>query len=101
MLYVSPEVLRAGRAIYDQKVDLYSLGIIFFEMCYRPLTTNMERAEVLTRLRSENVIMPNDFGELCRAEQEKIIRQLLQHDPAERPTAKVRKGQRLLRGAVG
>jgi translation initiation factor 2-alpha kinase 4 len=27
-------------------VDLYSLGIIFFEMCYTPLKTGMERVQV-------------------------------------------------------
>lgn len=42
--YCSPEQLKAGTH-YDQKVDLYSLGIILFEMCH-PLTTGMERAEV-------------------------------------------------------
>ena len=30
---------------YDQKVDLYSLGIIFFEMCH-PFSTGMERMMV-------------------------------------------------------
>jgi hypothetical protein len=42
--YCSPEQLKAGTH-YDQKVDLYSLGIILFEMCH-PITTGMERAEV-------------------------------------------------------
>jgi translation initiation factor 2-alpha kinase 4 len=42
--YCSPEQLKAGMH-YDQKVDLYSLGIILFEMCH-PITTGMERAEV-------------------------------------------------------
>lgn len=42
--YCSPEQLKPGMH-YDQKVDLYSLGIILFEMCY-PMSTGMERAEV-------------------------------------------------------
>jgi translation initiation factor 2-alpha kinase 4 len=27
-------------------VDIYSLGIIFFEMCHKPLNTGMERVHV-------------------------------------------------------
>ena len=35
-LYVAPELEKrsGGRVKYSQKVDLYSLGIIFFEMCF-------------------------------------------------------------------
>lgn len=34
-----------------QKVDLFSLGIILFEMSYRPMTTGAERISVLSQLR--------------------------------------------------
>lgn len=34
-----------------QKVDLFSLGIILFEMSYRPMTTESERISVLSQLR--------------------------------------------------
>ncbi|KAJ7390570.1 Eukaryotic translation initiation factor 2 alpha kinase 4 [Desmophyllum pertusum] len=62
-LYVAPELgNRAGvRVKYSQKVDLYSLGIIFFEMCYKPLTTSMERVKVLGNLRTERIIFPGEF----------------------------------------
>ena len=29
------------------QVDIYSLGIIFFEMCHSPLNTGMERVQVI------------------------------------------------------
>ena len=53
-LYVAPELGNhpGVRVKYSQKVDLYSLGIIFFEMCYKPLTTSMERVKVLGNLRT-------------------------------------------------
>ena len=53
-LYVAPELGKTAgvRVKYSQKVDLYSLGIIFFEMCYKPLTTSMERVHVLGNLRT-------------------------------------------------
>ena len=52
-LYMSPEQ-RANRE-YGHKVDVYSAGVIFLEMCY-PLNTQMERVKVLSalqRLRDE------------------------------------------------
>jgi hypothetical protein len=60
-----------------QKVDLYSLGIIFFEMCYRPLVTGMERVKVLVNLRNSMIILPPDFTEDGRSQQIHIIRYVL------------------------
>lgn len=57
-----------------QKVDLYSLGIIFFEMCYHPLTTVMERVKVLVNLRNNAIILPVDFTEDGRTREIHIIR---------------------------
>ena len=45
-MYVAPELGASRLTSYNQKVDLYSLGIIFFEMCYPPLATGMERIKV-------------------------------------------------------
>ena len=51
-LYIAPEISQSSRtSYYTQKVDMYSLGVIFFEMCHNPLQTGMERIKVLTDLR--------------------------------------------------
>uniref|UniRef100_A0A3Q0S793 non-specific serine/threonine protein kinase n=1 Tax=Amphilophus citrinellus TaxID=61819 RepID=A0A3Q0S793_AMPCI len=84
-LYVSPEVQGNTKATYNQKVDLFSLGIILFEMSYRPMTTGAERIAVLSQLR-EPIIFPDDFT-LHGQETRKVIEWLLKHDPALRPTA--------------
>ncbi|KAM4690200.1 eIF-2-alpha kinase GCN2 [Rhinophrynus dorsalis] len=86
-LYVSPEVQGNAKASYNQKVDLFSLGIIFFEMSYRPMTTSSERISVLSKLRQASIVFPSDYDKSENEKQKKVIRWLLDHDPASRPTA--------------
>ncbi|XP_069574792.1 eIF-2-alpha kinase GCN2 isoform X2 [Brachyistius frenatus] len=85
-LYVSPEVQGNTKATYNQKVDLFSLGIILFEMSYRPMTTGAERISVLSQLRVEPMFFPEDFTAHEQGTQRKVIEWLLKHDPALRPT---------------
>ncbi|CAG9859480.1 unnamed protein product [Phyllotreta striolata] len=87
-LYVAPEIGASSRVVYSQKVDIYSLGIILFEMCYKPLETAMERIKILTKLRSKEIQFPADF--LSCKDNEKhveLLRWLLNHDLSKRPTS--------------
>ena len=84
-IYVSPEQERGGGR-YSHKVDMYSLGIIFFEMCY-PFATQMERILTLRELRLKEIKFPSKFDLEHLASQAQIIRSLLQHDAKERPSA--------------
>lgn len=43
---------------------MYSLGVMFFEMCYRPLETGMERVRILSNLRQSDVKLPDDFDQI-------------------------------------
>ncbi|XP_076664601.1 eukaryotic translation initiation factor 2 alpha kinase Gcn2 isoform X3 [Andrena cerasifolii] len=87
-LYVAPELTtKAKKAIYNQKVDIYSLGIILFEMSYKPLTTGMERIKVILNLRSRDIILPAEMQQADITRQIHILRWLLNHDPSQRPTA--------------
>ncbi|XP_010157299.1 PREDICTED: eukaryotic translation initiation factor 2-alpha kinase 4 [Eurypyga helias] len=86
-LYVSPEVQGSTKSTYNQKVDLFSLGIIFFEMSYHPMSTASERIFVLGQLRLPAIVFPKDFDEVKHAKQRLVITWLLNHDPAARPTA--------------
>ncbi|SCV05568.1 LANO_0H10352g1_1 [Lachancea nothofagi CBS 11611] len=85
-LYVATEVLN-GKGSYNEKIDMYSLGIIFFEMVY-PFKTGMERVNDLKMLRTNLVAFPADFDDSRLSIEKKIIRQLLDHDPDKRPNAK-------------
>lgn len=71
---------------YDEKIDMYSLGIIFFEMCYQ-LGTGMERAMILNDLRLVDIKFPSGFADSRKPTEKRIIRRLLDHDPQKRPGA--------------
>ncbi|AQZ17561.1 GCN2 (YDR283C) [Zygosaccharomyces parabailii] len=84
-LYVAAEVLY-GKGQYNEKIDMYSLGIIFFEMVY-PFTTGMERVNILKNLRTPQVRFPPDFDDNKMKVEKRIIKLLLDHDPSKRPGA--------------
>lgn len=83
--YVAPEV-RSSVGTYNSKVDMYSLGIILFEMCYPPVV-GMERAAVLQGLREKQPKLPGDFNVHDRRVQADIILSLLDHNPKDRPSS--------------
>ncbi|KAG8885633.1 hypothetical protein FRB98_001726 [Tulasnella sp. 332] len=84
-LYTAPEMLSRSRHPSHNKVDMYSLGIVFFEMCWPPFTTATERVHVLTKLRLPSITFPETWENKER--QRVIITKLLQHNPTARPSA--------------
>jgi translation initiation factor 2-alpha kinase 4 len=83
-MYIAPEV--AVSRSYDEKADMYSLGVIFFEMCWK-FDTQMERVQILTQLRTAAIEFPTAWARGVMVDQRKVVNMLLQHDPARRPTA--------------
>lgn len=98
-LYRAPELeaiqqdkldpVRGYTTSYNEKADMYSLGIILFEMCHAPfLTTLTERYMVLKALR-EGLKIPDSFpAQEGYAHFQAIILWLIQRNPKERPSAK-------------
>ncbi|KAG8745969.1 hypothetical protein FRC10_006532 [Ceratobasidium sp. 414] len=86
-LYVAPEVSskRKKESRNQSKADLYSLGIVFFELNF-PFDTGSERVAVLLRLRQPSIEFPSTWPG-SRHRQRKIIEMLLEHDPDKRPSA--------------
>ncbi|KAI4865328.1 serine/threonine-protein kinase gcn2 [Hypoxylon rubiginosum] len=82
--YVAPEVRRAGGGSYTSKVDMYSLGIIFFEMFYHPIV-GMERADKLGKLGNSS-LLPDDFQPGNKIQSD-IVLSLVTHDVKERPSS--------------
>ena len=60
-LYASPEQQTAGK--YNEKIDMYSLGLIIFEVYYK-MNSDMERFKVLMILRDKGTF-PKDFDQEC------------------------------------
>ncbi|KAI3536661.1 hypothetical protein CABS01_15619 [Colletotrichum abscissum] len=83
--YAAPEVRSGSSGMYSSKVDMYSLGIIFFEMCYPPML-GMQRAEVLEKLRRPSPELPVDFKPAEKIQTD-IVLSLITHNPKERPSS--------------
>ncbi|BFZ60533.1 hypothetical protein YB2330_001569 [Saitoella coloradoensis] len=84
--YAAPEQLNGklaeGDAVASQKADVYSLGILLFELLH-PFSTSMERANMLHNLRRG--VLPEAF---CAAHgrEAALIMWMLSHQPSKRPT---------------
>ncbi|KAF8421714.1 kinase-like domain-containing protein [Boletus edulis BED1] len=85
-LYIAPEVLSRKKGPRNHnKADMYSLGIVFFEMNY-VFSTGAERIAVIEDLRKPEVYFPRDW-EAHHTRQKEIILWLLRHDPAKWPSS--------------
>lgn len=81
--YRAPEQEKEGQR-YNQKADMFSLGILFFEMWSPPFTTLMERAQALTGLRERHALPP-EFSAPDSVKE--IVLWLCNPNPAQRPNA--------------
>ena len=103
-----------GSSSYTQKADIFSLGIILFEIFHPPFNTYMERAEILTTLRADRELpgpgpftpakgwiqsteeefsscskmrFPQSFAEKVSTNAQRIMLWCLERNPSKRPTA--------------
>ncbi|KAL9100170.1 MAG: hypothetical protein Q9163_004420 [Psora crenata] len=83
--YVAPEVRSSAIGKYDQKADMYSLGIIFLEMNIS-FATGMERAETLDPLAKEDHKLPLALAVSEKRKQASIFLSLVQYHPSQRPS---------------
>ncbi|PHH83399.1 hypothetical protein CDD82_1333 [Ophiocordyceps australis] len=83
--YQAPEVSSSVTETYSTKVDMYSLGLVFFEMCHAPMM-GMEKAIIFKGLRSFQPVLPQDFRP-GREVQSDMILSLVNHNAKERPSS--------------
>ena len=77
ILYRSPEQARGDG--YDYKVDIFALGLIYFEM-HRPMQTDQERAKEFSIAREGKITgYCTDVN---------LILEMLKNNPIDRPNAK-------------
>uniref|UniRef100_A0A671LVF2 non-specific serine/threonine protein kinase n=1 Tax=Sinocyclocheilus anshuiensis TaxID=1608454 RepID=A0A671LVF2_9TELE len=80
-IYMSPE--QANQTSYDRKVDIYALGLIYFELIWNLFTLH-ERKKIWDDIRSRD--FPSQFSKKCNFEH-KLIDRMLSPSPDERPEA--------------
>ncbi|KAL3851642.1 hypothetical protein ACJMK2_015374 [Sinanodonta woodiana] len=83
-MYAAPETQAGDRCNYDQKSYMYSLGLIVFEMSYRPMKTDMEKFEIFGKVKTQSSF-PSEILEPNKSMQVRIITGLVQNDPSQRP----------------
>ncbi|XP_077223596.1 eIF-2-alpha kinase GCN2-like [Tasmannia lanceolata] len=80
-IYLSPELKRKANGI-DEKVDMYSLGVMFFEL-FHAYTLDMERCNSLTNLRRG---VPLTFAKK-HPEAAALISRMMSENASDRPSA--------------
>mmetsp|Transcript_21748 Transcript_21748/g.21465 ORF Transcript_21748/g.21465 Transcript_21748/m.21465 type:complete len:434 (-) Transcript_21748:43-1344(-) len=80
-LYLSPE--QEDGLFYDEKVDIFSIGLILFELCNK-LVTNHQKIQGFQDLR--NGYLPEEVEENMKPEA-KLLLKLTNTDPSQRPSA--------------
>lgn len=80
--FASPEQLNADKEKFDQRADIFSLGLVFL-LLFHPMGTSMEQHKTIKE--SKSGIMPSDLQKEL-PEISAIIARMLSENPDERPS---------------
>ncbi|XP_048126306.1 interferon-induced, double-stranded RNA-activated protein kinase isoform X1 [Alosa alosa] len=79
--YMSPEQM--NQPTYDRKVDIFALGLIYFELLWT-IKTKAEKSEMWKNIKTRK--FPEEFCDQFGFEHA-LIKRMLRQDPVERPEA--------------
>ncbi|KAM3728346.1 Eukaryotic translation initiation factor 2-alpha kinase [Dirofilaria immitis] len=80
-LYAAPE--QQNSTAYDNAVDVYSAGIVFFELCV-PFFTQMERLKIIGKLKKGKL---SEEFKISFPEEAMLIQEMCRDNPQKRPNA--------------
>lgn len=83
-LYRAPEQESGDQ--YDEKADMYSMGIVLFEMCHQPFVTGMERIKSIMGVREKQQV-PDGFSRAIAENLLSSITWLTKPNASDRPAA--------------
>jgi serine/threonine-protein kinase len=82
--YIAPE--QAMRSTIDRRGDIFSLGVVFWEMLVgQPLFADDTHVALFNRLHQTNVAAPSSVNPSSLVILDSLVLSMLRHDPAERP----------------
>jgi eukaryotic-like serine/threonine-protein kinase len=80
--YVAPEYLRTGKL--DPRADLYSLGVVAYEMLTARRLFDVQSLRSAEVLRASEIPPPSSLNPQVPPELDRIVMRVLAHDPDER-----------------
>jgi serine/threonine protein kinase len=81
-IYASPEQWKADKPKFDQRADIFSLGLIFL-LLFHPMSTYMEQSRIIVESKEGKIPLEleQELPEIAY-----IIKRMLSIDPADRPS---------------
>lgn len=87
-VYAAPEQLSSAlNASYDFSADIYSVGIILFELIQPPFTTMTERRMAISKYREHHEIDEERIDTVLFQREIKMMNAMTQQDASKRPSA--------------
>lgn len=86
LLYAAPEQLQC-EAVYGTPADMFSLGVMLFELIQPAFDTEMERSLAMSRFRRTHTVDADRVDTVLFAQEVELMLQMTHSEPKRRPSA--------------